>query len=90
MDMGLSLADLRLRHETLRSAREEAQRAARDKDLGFAYALGEVETLIGILEERERQAAAADAAALADLEAAAGLDPEAIRTDVQPDEHAIV
>jgi hypothetical protein len=81
MMIGIELAELQARHDAVRVAREQAQREAREKDLGFAYVLGELERLIGIVQEKERHAAEADAAALAELEAAAGIASE-------PDEDA--
>jgi hypothetical protein len=50
---GLTIDDLRARHADLAAAREDAQHEARERDLGFAYALGELEHLIGLLEERQ-------------------------------------
>ena len=55
--MGLTLDDLRARHERIKTAREEAAKVARDKDLGYAYVLGELEQLIALLEARERESA---------------------------------
>jgi hypothetical protein len=49
---GLTIEDLRARHAEIAAAREKAQRAAHEEDLGYAYTLGELEQLIKILEER--------------------------------------
>ena len=48
----LSLDDLRARHATLAAARAAYQQEARDRDLGYAYALGELESLIALIEAR--------------------------------------
>jgi hypothetical protein len=65
------LEALQKRHADLTKAREEHSREAREKDLGFAYALGEVERWIAFLEQP-----AADAAAAADLAPLAALSEE--------------
>ena len=47
----ITIGELRARHAELTEARMTAQREAREQDLGFAYALGEVERLIALAEQ---------------------------------------
>jgi hypothetical protein len=46
----ITLEQLQSRHAELIKAREAHQRESREKDLGFAYALGEIERLLKLLE----------------------------------------
>lgn len=51
----ITLDELRQRHAEIVTAREAAQRAFHDQDIGFAYTLGELERLIGIIRQRTNE-----------------------------------
>ena len=51
--MGISIEELQARHARLVEEREEHAQMARERDLGFAYALGEIELLIALVEQRQ-------------------------------------
>ncbi len=49
---GITLDELQARRAVLAKEREEHAKEARDRDLGFAYAMGEIEQLIKLAEAR--------------------------------------
>jgi hypothetical protein len=50
---GISLAELEQRHADCAAARAALHRDFEDKDLGYAYVLGELEQLIALVEARQ-------------------------------------
>jgi hypothetical protein len=69
---GISLDELRQRHATVLAERERHRKAYMDKEIAYAYVLGEYETLMELITKRDAEAAAAE---LAQLEADAGIVP---------------
>lgn len=56
----IALDELRARHATLIKEREEHAMKARERDIGFAYILGELEQMIKHIEARHPPAGAAE------------------------------
>lgn len=52
---GLTLDELRERHAFMAAERMKAATKARETDLGFACVLGELETLIKLIEAKEEK-----------------------------------
>jgi hypothetical protein len=50
---GFTIEELRARHAELTAEREKQQQAAHERDIGFAYVLGELETMIALIEQRD-------------------------------------
>lgn len=51
-NIGITLDELRARHTACVGAREQLRKDFEGKDSGFAYVLGELESLIALVEAR--------------------------------------